>query len=68
MPFLPERIEDPEEMDKIGVTDSTRLRMATGVSVGRPSDVRKILGGALGGALLALIAGVAFAWGKDKSR
>ncbi|MGC9523305.1 MAG: 4Fe-4S dicluster domain-containing protein [Anaerolineae bacterium] len=68
LPFLPERIEDPKEMDKIGVTDSTRLRMATGVSGGRPSDVRKILGGALGGALLALIAGVAFAWGKDKSR
>ncbi len=68
LPFVPERIDHPEEMGKIGVTDSTRLKMGTGVSLGWSSDARKVIGGALGGALFALIAGVAFAWGKGKSR
>lgn len=66
LPFLPDRIEHPEEIEQIHVTPSTRPQIATGVSLGRRSDVSKIAGGLVGGLLLALLVSVLRGGGKGK--
>lgn len=68
LPFWPDRVEHPEEIEQIGVVPSTKLRVATGVSLGRDSDSKKIAGGVVGGLLVALFTGLLVMLGKDRVR
>ncbi len=67
LPFLPERVADPDEIADLGVAESTKLRVATGVSGPGSKGTKKAIGGAIGGALLALIAGLLVGWGREKT-
>lgn len=68
LPFLPDRIRHPEEMKEIHVTDSTRPQVATGVMIGNRSKVKDVLGGVVGGLVLALIVSVVRGGGKGKAQ
>jgi heterodisulfide reductase subunit C len=67
LPFFPERITDPDEIARLGVTRSTKLRVATGIALPGSRETRRIIGGALGGALVAVVAGLLIGWGREKA-
>lgn len=67
LPFLPERVANPEEIAGLGVTSSTKVRFATGVSFSENGGTRKVVGGAIGGALLALLTGLLMGWRRERS-
>ncbi|MBN1249599.1 MAG: 4Fe-4S dicluster domain-containing protein [Anaerolineae bacterium] len=67
LPLLPERVADPEEIAELEVTPSTKLRVATGVALPGNAGAKKAIGGALGGALVALVAGLLMGWGREKA-
>lgn len=67
LPFLPERITDPEEIKDLDVTRSTKLRVATGVSLRGNPGTKKAIGGAIGGVLVALVAGLLMGWGRERT-
>ena len=67
LPLLPERVTDPDEIADLGVTRSTKLRVATGVSLPGNSGTKKAIGGVIGGVLVTLIAGLLAGWGKGKA-
>jgi len=68
LPFTPERLENPEEMTKIHVVSTTKPQIATGVVLPGRSDAKKVLGGVVGGLLVALAAGTLFGWGRGRVR
>jgi heterodisulfide reductase subunit C len=73
LPFLPERVSDPQEIAAMNVVDSTRLKIASGIRFS--GDVAKgrrsagtLMFSALGlaaGALLTLLAGLVVRGGKQ---
>lgn len=66
LPFLPERIEDPEEISKIEVVESTKPKFATGVAFGKNSQSRNRIGGILMGILMTLMGAVLLGLGKER--
>jgi heterodisulfide reductase subunit C2 len=58
LPFMPERVAHPEEITEIGVVDSTRLRVATGVTMPGGAKARKLGAGVVGSLLTVLLAGL----------
>ena len=67
LPLLPERVTDPEEIAELGVAQSTKVRVATGVSLPGNSGTKKAIGGAIWGILVTLVAGLLMGWGKGRS-
>jgi heterodisulfide reductase subunit C len=67
LPFLPERITNPKEIAKLGVTRSTKLRVATGIVLPGNRETRRVIGGAIGGALVALVARLLLGWGRERA-
>jgi heterodisulfide reductase subunit C len=65
VPLLPERVERPEEIKEINVTDSTKLRVGTRLGSPKSSDTKKVLGGMIGGLLVALIGALLMGWRKE---
>ncbi len=74
LPFLPERVADPQEIEAFGVVASTRPKVATGVALGRsPGSGRrrgsgKLVDGMFGGALLTVLANLLVSWGRERTR
>jgi heterodisulfide reductase subunit C len=57
LPFMPDRVANPGEIKDMGVVDSTRLNVATGVKM-RDPGARKLARGISGGLLIALMVGL----------
>jgi heterodisulfide reductase subunit C len=68
LPFVPDRVANPDEIKEIGVVDSTRLQVGTGVTLHRDARARKIAGGVVGSLLMALLAGLLMGIGIGKGR
>ena len=68
LPFLPERVEHPEEIGKMDVVGSTTPQFATGVSARGRSGAKKALGGLVGGLLVALAANSVLVWSRGRGR
>lgn len=67
LPFLPDRVEDPQEIEKMGVTDSVMPKIATGLSFSGNSTAKHAARGAVWGAVVTLIAGIAMKLGKGRA-
>lgn len=67
LPFLPERLEDPKEIELMGVTDSVMPKIATGLRFSDNSGGKRRPRGALWSSVAALFAGIAVKLGKGKA-
>jgi heterodisulfide reductase subunit C len=68
LPFVPERVANPDEIKEIGVVGSTRLQVATGVSLRHDKATQRVVGGVIGGLIMALLAGLLMGLGLGKGR
>ena len=67
LPFLPDRLEDPKEIELMGVTDSVVPKIATGLRFSGNSGGKRRPRGAVWNTLAALLSGIAIKLGKGKA-
>ena len=67
LPFLPDRLEDPKEIELMGVTDSVVPKIATGLRFSGNSGGKRRPRGTVWNTVVGLFAGIAIKLGKGKT-
>jgi hypothetical protein len=67
LPFLPDRLEDPKEIELMGVTDSVVPKIATGLRFSGNSSGKRRPRGSVWNTVVALFSGIAIKLGKGRA-
>ena len=67
LPFLPDRLEDPKEIELMGVTDSVVPKIATGLRFSGNSGGKRRPRGSVWNTVASLFAGIAIKLGKGRA-